>query len=141
MADTAALERAILNLLDNAVKFSPPDGIVRIRQVVDGATVTVEVVDDGPGIDPAHLPYVFNRFWRAPESRSLPGSGLGLAIVHETATAHGGRIRLARAQHGGTVARLTLATIEPPPGNLLGIPTDAWQRQGLPPDSAPGHVP
>ena len=114
MADAPALERAILNLLDNAVKFSPPHGVVRIRQVVDGATVTVEVTDDGPGIDQAHLPHVFDRFWRAPESRSLPGSGLGLAIVHETATAHGGHVRLARSERGGTVAGLTLATIGSP---------------------------
>jgi len=117
MADAAALERAILNLLDNAVKFNPPEGVVRIRQVVDGLTVTVEVVDDGPGIDPAHLPHVFDRFWRAPGSRSLPGSGLGLAIVHETAAAHGGRIRLARAENGGTVARLTLPTIGSSPAD------------------------
>jgi len=139
MVDAAALERAVLNLLDNAVKFSPPHGVVRVRQLVDGARVTVEVADDGPGIDPAHLPHVFDRFWRAPESRSLPGSGLGLAIVHETATAHGGRIRLDRAENGGTVARLTLATLGCRTSDLPSIPAVARRRRGPTSDSEPGH--
>lgn len=67
----------MVNLLDNAVKFSPPDGAVTVR--LDGGELTVR--DNGPGILPEDLPYVFDRFWRSPSARGLPGSGLGLAIV------------------------------------------------------------
>ena len=69
------------NLLDNAAKWSPPGGTVAVR-LVDGA-LTVD--DEGPGIAEADRPHVFDRFWRADESRGLPGSGLGLSIVRQVA--------------------------------------------------------
>ena len=85
-ADRARLERAVTNLLDNARKWSPPGGIVHVT-VADGELV---VRDEGPGIPDADRPYVFDRFYRSPESRRLPGSGLGLAIVRQAAEMHGG---------------------------------------------------
>ncbi len=85
-ADRARLERAVTNLLDNARKWSPPDGTVHVR-VAEGEVV---VRDEGPGIDDADRPYVFDRFYRSAESRRLPGSGLGLAIVRQAAEMHGG---------------------------------------------------
>ena len=75
--DAAALERAATNLLDNAAKWSPPDGVVRVH-LTEG---TLMVADAGPGIAAADLPRVFDRFYRSPSSRSMPGSGLGLSIV------------------------------------------------------------
>jgi two-component system sensor histidine kinase MprB len=96
------LDRAIANLLDNAVKWSPPGGPVEVR-VRDGG---VEVSDHGPGIAAADLPRVFDRFYRAPDARGLPGSGLGLAIVRQVAETHGGSVRAANDREGG--ARLTL---------------------------------
>ncbi|MZE75985.1 HAMP domain-containing protein, partial [Streptomyces sp. SID5475] len=76
-AEPAALERAVVNLLDNAVKFSPPGGEVEVA--LSGGELTVR--DHGPGVPAEELPHVFERFWRSPSARGLPGSGLGLSIV------------------------------------------------------------
>jgi two-component system sensor histidine kinase MprB len=99
-----SIERAVGNLLDNAAKWSPPKGEVEVS-VRDGEVV---VRDHGPGIDESDLPYVFDRFYRAPSARGLPGSGLGLAIVRQVAEAHGGSVELERPEGGGTRVRLRL---------------------------------
>jgi two-component system sensor histidine kinase MprB len=99
------IARAVSNLLDNAAKWSPPGGKVEVT-VRDGQ---VTVRDHGPGIEDDDLPYVFDRFYRAPAARKLPGSGLGLAIVKQVAEAHGGRVDAERAEGGGTRMRLRLA--------------------------------
>jgi two-component system, OmpR family, sensor histidine kinase MprB len=100
----AGLARAVGNLLDNAVKWSPPDGTVEVR-VRDGE---ITVRDHGPGIAQADLPHVFDRFYRAPAARGLPGSGLGLAIVKHVADDHGGTVAAEAAPGGGTLIRLRL---------------------------------
>ncbi|MFC5722608.1 sensor histidine kinase [Streptomyces gamaensis] len=111
-AEPAALERAVVNLLDNAVKFSPPGGTVEVA-MKDGE---LTVRDHGPGIPPEELPHVFDRFWRSPSARSLPGSGLGLSIVARTVQQAGGEVALRSAEGGGTIAsvRLPGAPVEPP---------------------------
>jgi two-component system sensor histidine kinase MprB len=98
------LDRALGNLLDNAAKWSPPDGEVEVA--VHGGEVTVR--DHGPGIAEEDLPYVFDRFYRASSARGLPGSGLGLAIVRQVAQAHGGTVVAERAEGGGTLMRFNL---------------------------------
>jgi two-component system sensor histidine kinase MprB len=98
------LDRALGNLLDNAAKWSPPEGEVEVS--VREGEVTVR--DHGPGIAEADLPYVFDRFYRAPSARGLPGSGLGLAIVRQVAQAHGGTVVAERAEGGGTLMRFSL---------------------------------
>jgi two-component system, OmpR family, sensor histidine kinase MprB len=95
-ADRARLDRAVTNLLDNARKWSPEDGTVHVT-VADGELV---VRDEGPGIDAADRPYVFDRFYRSAESRRLPGSGLGLAIVRQVAEMHGGAAWAAPPREG-----------------------------------------
>ena len=100
----ARLARAVGNLLDNAVKWSPPDGAVEV-EVHEGSVI---VRDHGPGIAEPDLPHVFDRFYRAPSARGLPGSGLGLAIVKHVADAHGGTVAAERADGGGTLMRLRL---------------------------------
>ncbi|MFF5483007.1 sensor histidine kinase [Streptomyces sp. NPDC012935] len=111
-AEPAALERAVVNILDNAVKFSPEGGTVEV-QLTDGV---LTVRDHGPGIPAEELPHVFDRFWRSPSARALPGSGLGLSIVARTVQQAGGQVTLAHAQGGGTVAtvRLPGAPTAPP---------------------------
>jgi two-component system sensor histidine kinase MprB len=104
----AALERAIANLLDNAVKWSPPGGPVEVLVSPDGE---VSVRDHGPGIDPEDQPYVFDRFYRSAAARNLPGSGLGLAIVRQIVEADGGTVQAERAPGGGAVLRLRLPPI------------------------------
>jgi len=101
-AAPARLDRAIANLLDNAVKWGPPGGPVEVF-VRDGR---LDVRDHGPGFDPEDLPHVFDRFYRARGARGLPGSGLGLAIVRQVAETHSGSVRAANDSGGG--ARLTL---------------------------------
>ncbi|PRX50062.1 two-component system sensor histidine kinase MprB [Prauserella shujinwangii] len=107
--DSSALERAVLNLLDNAVKFSPPGSTVRVRlrDLADGSAV-IEVADSGPGIAPEDLPRVFDRFYRSSEARTLPGSGLGLAIVKQAAERHGGTVYAGRAPEGGALMTIRL---------------------------------
>jgi two-component system sensor histidine kinase MprB len=103
------LERAIANLLDNAVKWSPPGGVIDVH--VGSGEVMVR--DHGPGIDPADLPYVFDRFYRALSARAMPGSGLGLAIVRQVADEHAGSVTIERPGGGGTLVRLRLPVVEP----------------------------
>jgi len=100
----ATVERAVSNLLDNAAKWSPPGGVVEVT-LRDGE---LTVRDYGPGIDEDDLPFVFDRFYRAPAARGMPGSGLGLAIVRQVAEAHGGTVVADRAEGGGTLMRLNL---------------------------------
>jgi two-component system sensor histidine kinase MprB len=103
------LERAVNNLLDNAVRHSPPGGTVDVVVDLHG----VEVRDHGPGIDPGELPYVFDRFFRGEDARSSPGSGLGLAIVKQVAEQHGGSVMAANAAGGGACFRLQLPGLRP----------------------------
>ncbi|MFF4340263.1 sensor histidine kinase [Kitasatospora sp. NPDC001540] len=102
--DPAALERAVINLLDNAVKYSPPAGTIEVR--LQGGRLTVR--DHGPGIPAEELPYVFDRFWRSPSSRQLPGSGLGLSIVAQTVQDAGGQVSLGPAPDGGPGAQAVI---------------------------------
>ncbi|MGH9015207.1 MAG: ATP-binding protein [Acidimicrobiia bacterium] len=101
------VSRAVSNLIDNAAKWSPPGAEVEIA-VRDGA---VAVRDHGPGVDPADLPHVFDRFYRSPAARTTPGTGLGLAIVKQVADSHGGTITAAAAPGGGARFVLQLPTV------------------------------
>lgn len=105
--DATALERAVLNVLDNAIKFSPPESTIHVRSGPGWLTIT----DQGPGLPPEERRQAFDRFWRAPAARALPGSGLGLAIVANTITAHGGTAHFVDPPpaHGACV-RLELPT-------------------------------
>ncbi|MGI5222972.1 ATP-binding protein [Nocardia carnea] len=105
----AALERAILNVLDNAAKWSPPGEPVRVRMAETGRGLLELSVDDaGPGIPPAERELVFERFYRTTASRSMPGSGLGLAIVKQVVTKHGGTIAIDTSERGGARIRIVL---------------------------------
>ncbi|MFJ5225528.1 sensor histidine kinase [Streptomyces sp. NPDC088400] len=111
-AEPAALERALVNVLDNAVKFSPPGGSVEVALSVWGE---LTVRDHGPGIPAEELPHVFERFWRSPTARALPGSGLGLSIVARTVQQTGGEVALRQAAGGGTVAAIRIPGAPTPP--------------------------
>ncbi|MDX3713677.1 HAMP domain-containing sensor histidine kinase [Streptomyces europaeiscabiei] len=112
-SEPSALERAIVNILDNAVKFSPEGGTIEVS--LDAGVLTVR--DHGPGIPVDELPHVFDRFWRSPSARALPGSGLGLSIVARTVEQAGGEVSLERAEGSGTLATVRLpGAATPPPG-------------------------
>jgi two-component system sensor histidine kinase MprB len=97
VGDSDMLERAVTNLLDNAVKWSPPGGTVRVQLEGD----RLRVADQGPGIDEADLPFVFDRFYRGDTARNTPGTGLGLSIVAQTITQHGGWVKAGPSAQGG----------------------------------------
>jgi two-component system sensor histidine kinase MprB len=102
------LTRAIANLVDNAVKWSGKSKSVEVG-VRNG---TVSIRDHGPGIDPADLPHIFDRFYRAPAARTLPGSGLGLAIVRQVAEASGGTVTAEPARGDGALFTLRLPALD-----------------------------
>ena len=104
----ARLGRAVNNLIDNAVKYSPPGRPVEIR--LRGGELTVR--DHGPGISAEDLPHIFDRFYRGAEARGRPGSGLGLAIVRQVVEQHGGSVAAAAAPGGGTAMRVRLPGAE-----------------------------
>jgi two-component system sensor histidine kinase MprB len=100
------IARAITNLLDNARKWSPPDGLIEVG-LHDGV---LTVRDHGPGFREEDLPFVFDRFHRAREARSKPGSGLGLAIVRQAAEAHDGSAEASNAPGGGALLSVSFGT-------------------------------
>ncbi|CAB4925531.1 unannotated protein [freshwater metagenome] len=107
--DQAGLSRAVLNVLDNAAKWSPSGGEVRIamRQIGEGL-LELTVDDAGPGIPEEDRELVFERFYRSTASRSMPGSGLGLAIVRQVVVKHGGTIAVEVSERGGALIRIVL---------------------------------
>jgi two-component system sensor histidine kinase MprB len=98
------LRRAVVNLLENAVKWSPPDATVEVSLIMGELSVR----DHGPGFREEDLPRVFDRFYRSPAARGVPGSGLGLSIVRKVAGEHGGAVSACNASGGGALITLTL---------------------------------
>ncbi len=107
-----SLERAITNLLDNAVKFSPQGGTIHV--LLEGDRLRIS--DQGPGIADDELPHVFDRFWRSPSARNAPGSGLGLSIVAQTIKSHGGWVKAGHSAEGGAEFIIRLPGQATPPG-------------------------
>ncbi len=111
--DADRLRQVFINLLDNALRYSPSGGIITVRLDRAGDHIAASVHDAGPGIPPADLPHVFERFYRGDRSRRRPddgsgGAGLGLAIAQALVQAHGGAIAVESNDHTGTTLRLTL---------------------------------
>lgn len=114
-ADRAALSRAPVNLLDNAAKWSPPGGVVRVSLRAAQHSAVLIIDDSGPGIPVEERENVFERFYRAPESRSMPGSGLGLAIAGQVLERHGASIAIEDSDDGGARIRVVF------PGQPAGL--------------------
>jgi heavy metal sensor kinase len=111
-ADPERLRQALCNVIENAVKFSPPGAIVAVRAEANGAGARVTVSDDGPGIAIADRERIFERFFRADGARTRGGSGLGLAIAQEIVVAHGGQIRFEPREPRGSVFSIELPATE-----------------------------
>jgi two-component system heavy metal sensor histidine kinase CusS len=105
-ADPDLFERALGNLLDNALRFMPENGSIQITLSEHDVDVEVVVSDNGCGIAPEHLPRVFDRFYRADSSRSSDGAGLGLALVKSIVVLHGGSATIRSEIGRGTTVRL-----------------------------------
>lgn len=119
-ADPALFERAVGNLLDNALRFAPEKSCVSIKLAERPAVFEVAISDHGPGIGPEHLPRVFDRFYRAESSRSTEGTGLGLALVKSIVQLHGGSATIQSELGKGTTVRLFFPKPDAPrdPANL-----------------------
>jgi two-component system, OmpR family, phosphate regulon sensor histidine kinase PhoR len=106
--DRVLLERAVINLIDNAVKFTAEGGSIVVSAHSSDGMVTIEVRDTGEGIDPMDLPRVFERFYKADRARRAGGTGLGLAIVKHTIEAHGGNVKAESDPGKGSVFRFSI---------------------------------
>jgi two-component system phosphate regulon sensor histidine kinase PhoR len=108
--NAALLEQAVINLLDNAIKYSEPGRPVRVDVAESDGEVLMSVRDKGPGIDPEHLPRLFERFYRVDKARSrrLGGTGLGLSIAKHIVQAHGGSITVESAPGAGSIFTIHL---------------------------------
>jgi heavy metal sensor kinase len=117
--DAQWLKQALINLLDNALHYTPSGGAVRVRLQTAGEWVAVAVEDTGHGIEPEHLPHLFERFYRTDWARAKDagGTGLGLPIVKEIAEAHGGTVSVTSQVEKGSVftLRLPVPTYQPVP--------------------------
>ncbi|PQD97645.1 signal transduction histidine-protein kinase/phosphatase MprB [Mycolicibacterium parafortuitum] len=112
--DAAGLGRAVLNLLDNAAKWSPPGGVVAVSLTqVDPLAAELVVADHGPGIPPQERDLVFERFYRSTTARAMPGSGLGLAIVKQVVLKHGGTLRIEDTVPGGQPPGTSMRVVLP----------------------------
>lgn len=133
-ANPALLERAVLNVLDNAAKWSPPRGTVEVW-LQRGGRWALDVHDHGPGIAAADLPYVFDRFYRAETARSMPGSGLGLAIVAQVVADHGGTVTASVPPGGGTLIHIELPIVTEIEADGEGAAPDGGEASPPPPRS------
>ena len=117
LGDAQRLEQAVVNLLDNAIKFTPESGSVRVSARLADDAVEVEVEDTGAGISADKLPRIFERFYKVDRSRGDPGTGLGLAVVKHTVEAHGGTISAHSREGHGSTFTLTLPLGGPAPSS------------------------
>jgi two-component system phosphate regulon sensor histidine kinase PhoR len=114
MADREALSEALLNLLNNAYKYTGPEKRIEVRATRNGPSVFLSVVDDGPGIAPREQKRIFDKFYRAPDplSRSIEGTGLGLAMVKHIVSGHGGKVSVQSELGKGTTFTIALPAAE-----------------------------
>jgi two-component system OmpR family sensor kinase len=105
------LHRMVLNLLDNAVRHTPPGSKIELRLRAEGPDAVLEVADNGPGVPPELREQIFERFVRGDgpaDTAVAGGSGLGLAIVHAVASSHGGSAEVCESEQGGALFRVRL---------------------------------
>jgi two-component system sensor histidine kinase BaeS len=107
MGDTARLHQVAVNLLSNAIRYTPAGGEVTARTGTTDRGAFLEVLDSGPGLDPDEIPRLFERFYRG-HAADADGSGIGLAVARELVQAHGGAIEAANRPEGGAVFRVEL---------------------------------
>jgi signal transduction histidine kinase len=112
--DASSLRQVLLNLLDNAVKYGPPDQTVSVRvtRTADLAVLTIE--DGGPGVNPADRERIFHAFVRGRGTSGTGGAGIGLAVVRQIVEAHGGRVTVDEAPGGGARFTVTLPAVTTP---------------------------
>ena len=106
--DKSKLQRVVANLLDNAIKYTPPGGKIVVSAEEVEKKVIISVHDTGMGISSEDIPHIFDRFFRADKSRSVPGAGLGLSLVQAIVRRHGGEIKVSSSPGAGTTFKVVL---------------------------------
>lgn len=120
VGDPVLLEQALIIVLSNAMKYSPPDRAINIAAHAAGETVTVTVKDQGIGVLEGDLPFLMQPFFRGRNARSMPGTGLGLSLAWNILRLHGGSLRIEGEEGRGTTVTMTLPKeAAPPSGNDL----------------------
>jgi PAS domain S-box-containing protein len=109
--DRSWFSRALMNYLNNAAKYTQPGGKVTLKAFISGASLHIEVVDNGPGIPQEAQSRLFERFYRVPQTEYIRGTGLGLAIVKSVAEAHGGTVYVQSKQGQGSTFGMTLPLV------------------------------
>jgi two-component system, OmpR family, sensor histidine kinase KdpD len=136
--DSVLIEQVLINLLDNAVKYTPPGSPLALSAWATDGAVIVEVADQGPGLPPGEEHRIFDKFYRVPRRAMPSGTGLGLTICRGMVAAHGGRMWAINQPGGGTAIRFTLPlTGTPPhiaPERVTTGDHHAW-RAGVEPDA------
>ena len=112
MADPTRLGQAFANLVDNAIKFTPPEGQVTIRAFEQNGNVAIEIRDTGVGIPEKDLPRIWERLYRGDESRSKKGLGLGLSLVKAIVTLHRGEVTVQSRPGAGTTFTIVLPSVK-----------------------------
>jgi len=107
------LRHALINLVDNAIKFTPRGGSVRIRISETPASAIFDVIDTGPGVPETARAHIFDRFYRADEGDGMRGAGLGLSIAKGAVEANGGRLTLEASSPSGSTFRITMPRVAP----------------------------
>jgi len=115
LADPDKLEQVLINLLDNAIKFTPAGGTVTVNALDLGEKIRIEVTDTGTGIPPKDIPRIFERFYRvdAARSREMGGTGLGLSIVKHIVQAHGESVAVESTVGKGSTFSFTMKKARP----------------------------
>jgi two-component system sensor histidine kinase KdpD len=122
--DSALIVQVLVNLIENAIKYSPPQASIDIKAQMDGSLVHIDVLDQGPGISPEDLERVFTKFYRANKPAYIGGTGLGLSICRGIVEAHGGQIFAHNRPDGGAIFTFTL------PANHLSDSTSTTMHSG-----------
>jgi heavy metal sensor kinase len=132
-ANEVRLKQVVVNLLDNAIKYTPEGGRITVRATVEGAEAVLEVTDNGIGISAEALPHVFKRFYRSEQvqARRARGTGLGLSMVHSILEAHGGRVVVESREGEGSTFRVRLPRLD------LGMARTANQAAAPAPATPP----
>jgi two-component system OmpR family sensor kinase len=114
MGDADLLAQAVVNLVDNAIKYTSPGDRIEVRAREAPGGVALEVADTGPGVPDQDLPHIWEDLYRSPDARTVPGSGLGLALVRAVVERHGGTVEAQSWVGHGTVVRILLPSAGPP---------------------------
>ena len=122
LGDRVALRQALINLVDNAIKFTPPGGQIRIRLADTPGGAVIDVIDSGPGVAADARPRIFDRFYRA-DGMDAGGTGLGLSIARGAVEANGGNLTLEETGPRGSIFRITMPRVVPNQGAPHGEPS------------------